>query len=104
MNLLSVSDVAEWVGLIRDVVLLVVLLAVLLTTLLVYRKVSGVLGSARRTVQTAEDIISTVTSSMTGPTVAGSKAALRTGKVLAFLVGLPGKLRGGGKGDGNNGK
>ena len=98
------ADVAEWVGLIRDVVLLVVLLAILLTILLLYSKISGVLGSARRTVQGAEDIITTVTNGMTGPAAAGTKAAFRTGKVLAFILGLPGKLRGGGKGDRNDGK
>ena len=99
---MSVSDVAEWVGLVRDVVLLVVLLAILLAILLVYRKLSGVLGPARRIVQGAEDIITTVANGMTGPAAAGSKAVFRTGKVLAFILGLPGKL--GGREDRNDGK
>ena len=96
MSPLSITDVAEIVGLIRDIVFLLLVVVVLVAALALLRKVTGILGSARRTMQDAENIVSTVSRRVVGPAAAGSGVAFGAGKALSFLLGLARRRRRGG--------
>ena len=84
---------------IRDIVLLALLGVTLLAVLFLYFKISSILGSAKRTLKAAEDIVTTVSESVVGPAAAGSGVAFGAGKAMAFLFGLS-KRKKGGKDDG----
>ena len=100
MGPLTLTDVAEIVGLIRDIAFLLLVVVAILVPLLLYRKINAVLGSARRTVQNAEDIVSTVSNRVVGPAAAGSGLAFGAGKAVSFLLGLTRRRRRGGKDNG----
>jgi hypothetical protein len=91
---------AETVALIRDFILIFLLLLALLVALGLYTKVSKLLGSARRTLESAEDIADALSSKIVGPAAAGSSLAFGAGKVAAFVVGLSNKKRKGGEDNG----
>ena len=93
MGPLSVTDVAEIVGLIRDIVFLLLVVVALVVVLALFRKVTGVLGSAKRTMQDAEDIVSTISRRVVGPAAAGSGVAFGAGKAISFLLGLTRRRR-----------
>jgi hypothetical protein len=90
------DDAQQIIAIARDIVFLVLVLAVLLVVLALYRKVSGVLGSVKRTVEDTEHIISIVSSKIAGPAAAGSGVASGAGKVASFLFGF-GRRRGRGR-------
>ena len=96
MGPLSITDVAETVGLIRDMVFLLLAAVALMVVLALYRKVTGVLGSANRIMQDAEDIVSTVSRRVVRPAAAGAGVAFGAGKALSFLFGLARRRRRGG--------
>ena len=72
---------------IRDIAFLVILLTLLLTTLILYRKLSAVLNSARRTLKGTEDVVSAL-SKLARPAAVGSGTAFGVGKLAAFLLGV----------------
>ena len=90
---------SDWIAMIRDIVLLALLGVTLLAVLFLYFKISSILGSAKRTLKAAEDIVTTVSESVVGPAAAGSGVAFGAGKAMAFLFGLS-KRKKGGKDDG----
>ena len=82
------DDAQQTVAFIRDIVFLVLVSVILLVVFALYRKLSGLLSSAKRTIEDTEDIVSTVSSRLIGPAAAGSGAAFGAGKIAAFLFGL----------------
>ena len=90
---MSVADLGEIVGVIRDIAFLLVLVVTLLAVVILFRKGSTVLDSARRTLEDAEDIVSTVAGKVVRPAVASSGIAFGAGKVVSFLLGLSRKRR-----------
>ena len=71
----------------------------ILVVLILYRKVATILDSAKRTLKSTEDIVSTVSNRVARPAAVGSGAAFGAGKVVAFLLGLSRRSKGG-KNDG----
>ena len=82
------DDIQQIVAVARDIVFLVLVMVVLLMVLVLYRKVAGVLNSARRTLEDTEEIVSTVSTRLVGPAAAGSGVAFGVGKLASFLFGL----------------
>ena len=87
------TDTAEIIGIVRDVLLILVLAAALVFMLLVWRKVTSVLDSTKRTIKGAENIFTIVSSKVVGPAAAGSGVAFGVGKVAAFLTGFARRRR-----------
>jgi hypothetical protein len=82
------------VAITRDIMFLVVLLVVLVVTVVVFRKLSSLLDSARRTIKEVESVISTLADKVVRPTAAVSRVAFGAGKIGAFLLGLGGRKKG----------
>ena len=80
-------DAAEIVALIRDVALLVMLVITTLAVIIIYFKLSSVLNTAKRTLESIEGIVSTVSEKLVAPAAAGSGLAFGFGKLAAFLFG-----------------
>jgi len=102
---LDLTDTAEIIGIVRDVAFLLLLVIAILALLIIYRKVSKVLDSAKRIIEGAEDIVTTVANKVVAPAAAGSGLAFGTGKAAAFLLGLTrrkksNRKRKGGRNDG----
>ena len=87
------DDAQQTVAFIRDIVFLVLVSVILLVVFALYRKLSGLLGSVKRTIEDTEEIVSTVSSRLIGPAAAGSGVAFGAGKMAAFLFGLGRKRR-----------
>ncbi len=85
---MNITDTAEIIAMIRDIVFLLLLLVVLVGALVLFLKVSAVMDSAKRTIRDAEEMVSTVSGSVVRPAAAGSGIAFGAGKVLAFMLGL----------------
>ncbi|MDA0771265.1 MAG: hypothetical protein BZY79_03630 [SAR202 cluster bacterium Casp-Chloro-G4] len=83
----AVEAIAVYVGLLRDIIMLVLLLALLATVILTYRKVSQAIGSVGRIVKTTEEMVASVQDNIVGPASKGSGVAFGVGKVVAFLRG-----------------
>ena len=99
---MSLTEIADIVGVIRDFALIFVLLIALVFLLVVYKKVSSVLDSVRRTMNSAEEVAAAVSSGIVKPARRGSGVAFGAGKVAASIFGLMRNL--GRKGGRNNGK
>ena len=84
---------AEIIGVIRDIALISILLVAMVVLLVLFRKISTVLDSARRTMRNTEEVASAISSRIAGPAAAGSGVAFGAGKVAAFLLGLSRKMR-----------
>ena len=102
---MTLTDFAELVGVIRDVI--VIIASLLLTFLIIglfflYRKLSRLVDSAKRTVASAEQVADAISSKLAGPAGAGSGVAFGIGKAVAFFGGLRRKKKG--KGDQQNGE
>ena len=93
-----VESIAVYVGLARDILLLLLLLVTLMVVFFTYRKVSRVFRSANRIIRDTEDIVSSVSGKIVKPAAAGSGIAFGAGKVAAFLFGL--RRKKGGSDDG----
>ena len=63
-----VQAIAIYVGLVRDIVLLVLLLSILFMLFFTYRKIAKALGSVTRLVKSTEDIVTTVSDNLVGYT------------------------------------
>jgi hypothetical protein len=86
----------ELVGVIRDVIVIIAFLlsiALLVGVFVLYRKLSQVVDSAKRTMESAEQILDAVSTKIVGPAAAGSGVAFGLGKAAAFITGLRGKKR-----------
>jgi hypothetical protein len=93
MIALNVTDTAEIIAMVRDIVLLVLLTVSIMVVLVLYFKISSVIDSAKRTMRDTEDIVTTVANRVVGRAVAGSGVAFGVGKVAAFLFGLSKRKR-----------
>ncbi|MCH8061374.1 MAG: hypothetical protein IH861_02610 [Chloroflexi bacterium] len=93
-----VEDIAVYVGLARDILLLLLLLVTLMVVFFTYRKVSRVFRSANRIIRDTEEIVSSVSGKIVRPAAAGSGIAFGAGKIAAFLFGL--RRKKGGSDDG----
>jgi len=101
----TMTEFAELVGVIRDVILMVAFLLftfLLLASFFLFRKVSRLVDSAKRTVASAEQVADAISSKLSGPTGTGSGVVFGLGKAVAFLGGLRRDKRG--KGDQEDGK
>ena len=85
---MTLTDTAEIIGIVRDVLLILLLTAALMVVLVVWRKVSTVLDSAKRTIKGAEEIVTVVSSKVVGPAAAAAGVAFGAGKLAAFLAGF----------------
>ena len=88
------EDIALYVGLARDILLLLLLFVTLVVVFFTYRKISRVFGSVNRIVRETEEIVSSVTGKIVRPAAAGSGVAFGVGKIAAFLFGLRRRKRG----------
>ena len=79
--------IAVYVGLVRDIILLVLLLLILVAVFLTYRKVSKAIGAVGRIVKTTEEMVTSVQDNLVRPASQGSGVAFGLGKVAAFLRG-----------------
>ncbi len=93
-----VEAIALYVGLARDILLLLLLLVTVLAVLFTYRKISRVFRSANRIIRDTEEIVSSVSGNIVKPAAAGSGVAFGVGKVAAFLFGF--RRKKGGSDDG----
>ena len=102
---MSLTDTAELVGIIRDVILIIAFLLftfLLIGLLFLYKKLSRLVDSAKRTVASAEQVAETISSKLAGPAGAGSGVALGLGKAVAFFGGFRRNKKD--KGEQENGK
>ena len=93
---MTLVELADLVGVIRDVIGIVAFLlsiALLVGVFVLYRKLSQVVDSAKRTMESAEQILDAVSTKIVGPAAAGSGVAFGLGKAAAFITGLRGKKR-----------
>ena len=93
-----VEAIAVYVGLARDILLLLLLLVTLMAVFFTYRKISRVFRSANRIIRNTEEIVSSVSGNIVRPAAAGSGVAFGVGKVAAFLFGF--RRKKGGSDDG----
>ena len=93
MSPLNVADFAEWIGIVRDGAFLFLIVVAVLLVLMLYQKVSKVLDSAKRTIKSAEEIVTTVSGKMVKPVAVGSGAAFGLGKMAAFVLGFSKRRR-----------
>ena len=101
---MTLTEFAELVGAIKDIALIVVSLLLtflLLGILFLYRKLSRLLDSATRTVESAEQIADVISGKLARPVGAGSGIAFGLGKAVAFFGGFRHKKKG--KGEKDNG-
>ena len=78
---MNITDTAEIIAMIRDIVFLLLLLVVLIAALVafvLFRKVSAVVDSAKRTIRNAEEMVSTVSGSVIRPCPAPAKGTQAT--------------------------
>lgn len=80
-------DAAEIIAMIRDIALLVMIVVVTTAVIVIYVKLSKILNTAKRTLESVEGIISTVSEKLVAPAAAGSGLAFGVGKLAAFLFG-----------------
>ncbi|MCH7744776.1 MAG: hypothetical protein IIC84_01720 [Chloroflexi bacterium] len=93
----TVSDIAIIIAMARDIVFFLLLAALLLVLIVLFRKVSALLDSVKRTIKDAEEVISAVSDKVVGPATKGSGVAFGVGKAGAFLLGLRKRGKGGKK-------
>ena len=85
---MELADTAQIIGIVRDVLLVLLLTVMLLVVLILWRKVSSLIDSAKRTAKGAEEIVEAVSSKVVAPATAGAGVAFGMGKVAAFLTGF----------------
>ena len=90
---MDLTDTAEIIGIVRDVLLILLLAVALLVVLIVWSKVSSVLDSTKRTIKGVESIVDTVSSKFAGPATAGSGVVFGARRVVSFLTGLAKRRR-----------
>ena len=90
---LAIENVAEIVGIVRDFILILAFLIAALVLLLIYRKLSSVLDSARKTLKNAEELTTAISSKLAGPAGSGSGVASGAGKVAAFIFNFARRMK-----------
>lgn len=97
---MTLAELSDLVGVVRDVIVIVAFLfsiALLVGLFVLYRKLSKLVDSAKRALESAEQIVEVVSTRIVGPAAAGSGVAFGIGKAAAFITGLRGKKRKKGK-------
>ncbi len=82
-----VQGIAIYVGLVRDILLLIILIAILIVVIATYRKISQSLNAANRIIESTEEIVNTVSENIVRPASSGAGIAFGLGKIFAFLRG-----------------
>ena len=82
------STAAEIIGIIRDVLFIGILLISTVAVFLLYKTVKGLLDSAKRTIDSVEEITGTISDRIVSPAAAGSRVAFSVGKLFSFVVGM----------------
>ena len=90
---MTLGDFADITGIVRDIFLILIVLVSLFILVGVYRKLSAVLESAKRTAASVDEIVATVSERIVGPATAGSGVAYGLGKAMAFFSGRKSKTR-----------
>ena len=88
---MDMAELGDLMGVIRDVILIVtflILLVLLIGIFALYRKLSGLLDSARRVAASTEQVADAISSKIVGPAAAGSGLAFGLGKAVAFFGGF----------------
>ena len=84
---MTLGDFADITGIVRDVFLVLIVLVSLFLLVGLYRKLSAVLESAKRTAASVDEMMETVSEKIVGPATAGSGVASGLGKAMAFFSG-----------------
>ena len=82
------DDVQQIVALARDIAILAFSLGLLLMAFILYRKLSGLLNSAKRTVDGTEKVVTVISKRVVGPITAGAGVASGFGKVASSIFGF----------------
>ena len=93
---MTLGDFADVTGIVRDILLVLIVLVSLFILVGVYRKLSAVLESVKRTAASVDEMVETVSERIVGPATAGSGAAYGLGKAMAFFSGRKSKTSKGG--------
>jgi hypothetical protein len=83
-----INDIATIIGLARDVVLFVLLTVALIVLIVIAKKVIGLLNTAKRTAEKAQELMETVSEKVVTPAASNPKAFRAFGSVLGFLMGF----------------
>ena len=100
----TLTGVTEITTVIRDVALISIMLAVMFVLLLLFKKISAILDSARRTMKIVEEITTALSGGIVGPASAGSSVAFGAGKLAAFVLGFSRSKKQKGKGEKDSGR
>ena len=99
-------EATEFIGIIRDlaiiivaVVGLLVLMAVTIMAFLIYRKISPLLDSTKATMKQTQEATSLLSDKFVKPLIGASAFAFTTGRVVGFILGVSK-----GKGGSRNGR
>ena len=98
----SVNDIATVVGLIRDFALLLLMVVALVAFLIILRKAVGLINTAKRTADKAEQIIDLVSERVVQPAASNPRLLRALGRAVGFLAGLLSRRRR--QGGGNDGQ
>ena len=90
---MTLGDFADVTGIVRDILLILIVLVSLFILVGIYRKLSAVLESAKRTAASVDEMVETVSERIVGPATAGSGVAYGLGKAMAFFSGRKSKTR-----------
>ena len=85
---MSLADIADVIGIVRDFLLIFALLAAILILLVLYKKLASLLDSAGRAMRNAEEVATSISSRIVRPATAGSGMASGIGKLVAFITGF----------------
>ena len=89
----DIADIADLVGIIRDVFFVALLLLAIFVLIVAYRRVKRVLDSAERTLGSVEEVADALSSRFAKPASSESRVAYVVGKIAAFVLGLFKKKR-----------
>ena len=88
-------EATEFIGIIRDlaiiivaVVGLLVLMAVTIMAFLIYRKISPLLDSTKATMKQTQEATSLLSDKFVKPLIGASAFAFTTGRVVGFILGV----------------
>jgi len=83
----SVHVFALYLGIVRDILLLLTLTCVLLAVFLLYKKLSKTIGSVGNIVEDGEKVVSVVSETIVGSLLSNSSLARILGKFASYLDG-----------------
>ena len=85
---MSLGEIADIIGIVRDVFFIILLLLAIVILFVVYRKGTSFLDSAKRTMNSVEEVADAISTKIAGPASAGSGVAFGAGKVVSFIRGF----------------